>query len=114
MLDNYIRSCAGYCTASYLLGIGDRHLENLMIDKNGYFFHIDFGYIFGKEPPIKGSLASKIRITNTMIEAMDGFGSVNYKKFQEHFVKCFQQLRNKKSYILNLIYLMISSGIQDL
>ena len=69
-LDNYIRSCAGYCIATYLLGIGDRHLENLMIDKEGKFFHIDFGFIFGKEPGGKGNLASKIRISTSMIEAM--------------------------------------------
>lgn len=71
-LDNYIRSCAGYCIATYLLGIGDRHLENLMIDKDGKFFHIDFGFIFGKEPGGKGSLASKIRISTSMINAMGG------------------------------------------
>lgn len=68
VLNNYIDSCAGYCTATYLLGIGDRHLENLMIDKNGYFFHIDFGFIFGTEPnKAKQLLATKLRLTSTMI-----------------------------------------------
>jgi phosphatidylinositol 3-kinase len=62
-----------------LLGIGDRHLENLMVDKDGKFFHIDFGFIFGKEPGGKGGLASKIRISKTMVDAMGGFGSDGYK-----------------------------------
>ena len=53
--------------ATYILGIGDRHLENLMIDKDGKFFHIDFGFIFGKEPGGKEKWASKIRITKEMV-----------------------------------------------
>ena len=32
-----------------ILGIGDGYLENLMIDNRGRLFHIDIGYIPGKD-----------------------------------------------------------------
>ena len=36
--DNFARSCAGYSIATWVLGIADRHTDNIMVSKSGYFF----------------------------------------------------------------------------
>ena len=110
-LDSYINSCAGYCVVTYLLGIGDRHLENLMIDKNGKLFHIDFGYILGKDPK---PMPPPIKLCKEMVECMGGKGSKRYEEFQQKCVNAYWVLRDNARVIVNMFYLMIDSGIPEL
>ena len=109
--ETFIKSCAGYCAVTYLLGVGDRHLENLMIKKDGKLFHIDFGFILGKDPKI---FPPPIRICKQMVMCMGGMKSAGYDQFRNKCVNAFLYLRRNYKYIVNLFYLMIHSGVKDL
>ncbi|ESO00877.1 hypothetical protein HELRODRAFT_113006 [Helobdella robusta] len=111
ILDNYIRSCAGYCVITYLLGVGDRHFDNLLITKTGKLFHIDFGYILGRDPKI---LPPPMKLTKEMIEPMGGVTGEKFTEFKQLCYTTFLHLRRSSSLILNLFSLMIDANVPDI
>jgi hypothetical protein len=103
--ENFTRSCAAYCVITYLLGIGDRHLENIMITENAHIFNIDFGYVLGKDPKI---IAPEFRLTPEMIDAMGGPKSKYYQDFKKYCIDAYNCLRRHTSIFYTQLLLLIN------
>ncbi|KAI8922597.1 kinase-like domain-containing protein [Entophlyctis helioformis] len=111
IMDTYIRSTSGYCVITYLLGIGDRHLDNLLLTQDGCLFHIDFGFILGRDPK---PFPPPMKLCKEMVEAMGGAMSPNYQKFKSYAFIAFNSLRKSANLILNLFALMVNANIPDI
>lgn len=111
VMDNYIKSCASYCVVTYLLGVGDRHLDNLLLTSSGKLFHVDFGYILGRDPK---PLPPPMKLSKEMVEAMGGSTSDHFKDFKQHCYTAFLALRRSANLIINLFSLMVDANIPDI
>jgi phosphatidylinositol 3-kinase len=110
-LDTYVRSCAGYCVITYILGVGDRHLDNLLLTPDGHFFHADFGYILGRDPK---PFAPAMKLSKEMVDCMGGVHSEHYKQFKQYCFLAYTALRKSSNLILNLFSLMVDANIPDI
>ncbi|WFC98087.1 phosphatidylinositol 3-kinase [Malassezia yamatoensis] len=111
VLDTFVRSCAGYCVITYLLEIGDRHLDNLLVSPDGHFFHVDFGYIFGHDPK---PFPPPVKICKEMVEGLGGANSVYYARFKRLCSTAYACLRKNANLILNSVSLMVDANIPDI
>ncbi|EDR08725.1 uncharacterized protein LACBIDRAFT_249530 [Laccaria bicolor S238N-H82] len=111
VIDTFVRSCAGYCVVTYLLGVGDRHLDNLLVAPDGHFFHVDFGYILGRDPK---PFPPPVKVCKEMVDCMGGPQSPHYMRFKNFCFTAFTILRKSANLILNLVSLMVDANIPDI
>lgn len=110
-LETFIKSCAGYSVITYILGVGDRHLDNLLLTEDGRLFHVDFGFILGRDPK---HFPPPMKLCKEMVEAMGGAESPYYTRFKSYCCEAYNIIRKSSNLILNLFYLMAGSNIPDI
>jgi phosphatidylinositol 3-kinase len=111
VMETYIKSCAGYCVITYLLGVGDRHSDNLLLAPSGHFFHADFGYILGRDPK---PFAPLMKLDPAMVQGMGGPQHAYHAQFKQFCFTAYASLRKSANLILNLFALMSEANIPDI
>ncbi|KAL0478782.1 phosphatidylinositol 3-kinase [Acrasis kona] len=117
VVNNFVLSCAGYCVATYVLGIGDRHNDNIMLTKRGDLFHIDFGHFLGNFKTFKGVYKRETTpfvFTPMYAHVMGGQDAEAYNRYTELSCKAFHIIRKHGRVIMNLFLLMLATGIPEL
>lgn len=91
--NNFVKSYAALCAAHWLLGIGDRHLNNSMLSlANGEVIGIDFGHAFGTATQILPvPELVPFRLTPYIENLLEPLGK--HGLFKETMVKTLKALR---------------------
>lgn len=67
----YTRSCAVMSMVGAMIGLGDRHGENILLDQTtGHVVHVDFNAVFGKGEAFTVPERVPFRLTANMVDAM--------------------------------------------
>lgn len=119
--DRFIKSSAAYTVISYVLGVGDRHLDNLLMKSSGHFFHVDYGFMFGQDPK---PLPCSVRVVGEMVAAFDHVDTKSgsrqpvsqkgYYDFLRHCAVVFNAIRRKADEFCCLIALLATAELPHL
>ena len=71
----YARSAAVMSMTGHILGLGDRHGENILLEEStGGVFHVDFNCLFDKGLTFEKPELVPFRLTHNMVDAMGAYG----------------------------------------
>ena len=73
--NEFTRSLAVMSIVGYIIGLGDRHLENILLDKQtGQIVHVDFNMLFNRGLTMPCPELVPFRLTHNLIDVMGATG----------------------------------------
>lgn len=91
-VERFLYSCGGYCVATYVLGIGDRHNDNIMITESGKLLNNlkNMSWLWGKLKLMPFVLLQGISSTSTLVTSL-GITRVSWESVRSGFPLCSRQ-----------------------
>jgi ataxia telangiectasia mutated family protein len=99
---NYTRSVATTSIVGHILGLGDRHVQNILIDNgSGEVVHIDLGIAFDQGKLLRIPERVPFRMTRDMVDGMGKCGTQGV--FQRCAEETLRVLRDRSDVILTVL-----------
>jgi hypothetical protein len=109
---NFMRNYSALCIACYILGIGDRHLENFLINtKNSQILAIDFGVAFGQGVTQTIPELVPFRLTNQLRNVIYPFGKKGV--IRQTMIDTLSAFKNCKDYIQDYCEVFVKEPLLD-
>ncbi|ETI22234.1 hypothetical protein G647_06307 [Cladophialophora carrionii CBS 160.54] len=108
----YTRSAAVMSIVGHVLGLGDRHGENILFEEdNGGTLHVDFNCLFDKGLTFEKPEMVPFRLTHNMIDAMGAYG------YEGPFRRCceitLQLLRGNEDALMTILETFLHDPTTD-
>ncbi|KAL4221713.1 Phosphatidylinositol 4 [Mactra antiquata] len=118
-------SCAAFCVITYILGIADRHSDNIMMKTDGQLFHIDFGHFMNHKKDKYGIKRERTPfvltndfvgvITKGVIKGSNkNIDNADFKSFLYLCIEAFMTIRRNGTLLLTLLSLMQHCDLPEL
>ncbi|KAL9081035.1 MAG: hypothetical protein Q9157_000351 [Trypethelium eluteriae] len=108
----YTRSCAVMSMVGHVLGLGDRHGENILLQEgNGGVFHVDFNCLFDKGLTFEKPELVPFRLTHNMVDAMGAYGYEG--PFRKSAELTMRTLRSYEDTLMTILETFLYDPTQD-